>query len=70
MGKEEAASILRFARQNYVTTIDTATLYGDSEATIGRATAGLAFDIVTKTAKVGSETSADAAVDVIRIRSW
>lgn len=65
VGVEEAASILRFAHQNDVNTIDTAALYGDSEATIGHAAAGTPFDIVTKTVKVGSEASADAAADAI-----
>lgn len=65
VGVEEAASILRFARQNDVTTIDTAALYGDSEATIGHAAAGAAFDIVTKTVKIGGEATADAAANAI-----
>ncbi|MBR2687860.1 MAG: aldo/keto reductase [Aquamicrobium sp.] len=65
VGVDEASSILRFARQNDVRTVDTAALYGDSEATIGQAAAGAAFDIVTKTVKVGSETSPDAAVEAI-----
>ncbi|WP_379061433.1 aldo/keto reductase [Mesorhizobium sp. UC74_2] len=65
VGVEEATSILRFAHQNGVRTIDTAALYGDSEATLGLATAGAAFAIVTKTVKVASERSADAAVEAI-----
>lgn len=65
VGAEEAASILRFAQENNVTTIDTAALYGDSEAIIGGAAAGMAFDIVTKTAKVAGETNADAAADAV-----
>lgn len=62
---KEAASILHVARQNGVRTIDTAALYGDSEATIGQAAARGAFDVVTKTVKVGSEPTADGAVDAI-----
>ncbi|MFE0013684.1 aldo/keto reductase [Mesorhizobium sp. NPDC059054] len=65
VGLEEAASILHFARENDVVTLDTAALYGDSEVTIGRAAAGMAFDIVTKTVKVSSEASADTAADAI-----
>lgn len=68
VGVEEAASILRFARQNDITTIDTAALYGDSEATIGQAASGAAFDIVTKTAKVNGEEDASAAADAIASR--
>ncbi|WP_054308989.1 aldo/keto reductase [Mesorhizobium sp. 1M-11] len=68
VGVEEAASILRFAHDNDITTIDTAALYGNSEATIGQAAAGTAFDIVTKTVKVSSEMSADTAVDAIILR--
>lgn len=68
VGVEEAASILRFAHQNNVTTVDTAALYGDSEAIIGCAASGMAFDITTKTAKVDGEANADAAVDAIASR--
>ena len=60
----EAGTILQLGRQSGITVLDTAALYGDSEATIGRA-GGAGFDIVTKTPKVSAEPSADAAADTI-----
>lgn len=65
VGRDEVSSILHFAWQQGVRLLDTAALYGDSEAAIGAASAGLAFDVVTKTVKVGDAPDAASAVAAI-----
>lgn len=62
-GETEVAEILRCAAAAGVEILDTASLYGDSEAVLGRClTAGHAFRIVTKTPKfAGMEGPAAAA---------
>jgi aryl-alcohol dehydrogenase-like predicted oxidoreductase len=60
----EVARILAFAHANGVDTLDTAPLYGDSEAVLGRSLRSAAdFSIVTKTGKFDRRPIADEDAD-------
>ena len=45
----EAANILQVAKSSAIDLLDTASLYGDSEAVVGQAMHGQSFQVVTKT---------------------
>ena len=45
----EAANILQVAKSSAIDLLDTASLYGDSEAVVGQAMYGQSFQVVTKT---------------------
>lgn len=62
---QDVSAILDYARQRGIGLLDTAALYGESEAAIGASGHGAAFDIVTKTEKVSD--APDAATAVARI---
>lgn len=61
----EAAEIIKLAAASGVDTIDTASLYGESEAVLGSIGVG-SFRIVTKTPKFGSSLSRDTAREQVR----
>lgn len=65
----DVARILALARRAGIATLDTAALYGESEAVLGASLAGTgaadAFRIVTKTAKVGSARTEGDAVTTL-----
>jgi aryl-alcohol dehydrogenase-like predicted oxidoreductase len=64
---EEVAAILALAAHSGIDTVDTARLYGESEASIGRnSPAGADFRIVTKTPKFGNAGDAAQAADDLR----
>ena len=61
--ESEVRRILDYAAARGIRTLDTAALYGESEATIGRTLReGTSFDIVTKTTKAAGAGSAAEAV--------
>jgi aryl-alcohol dehydrogenase-like predicted oxidoreductase len=60
VGRAEAAAIIALAAKSGIDTLDSAPLYGDSEAAIGEAGAA-GFRIVTKTPKFGASSSEQAA---------
>lgn len=62
VGANEIATILRSASDDRIDTLDTASLYGESEAAIGRCEASASFRVVTKTPKFGDAASAEEAV--------
>lgn len=66
VGESEAEAILRCASRLGIDALDTAHLYGGSEAALGRLSARLTgFQIVTKTPKFGECASAGKAVDLL-----
>lgn len=63
---DAVAAILDYARARGVRLLDTASLYGESEAVLGELSASAAFDIVTKTPKFGSCHSPAEAASLLR----
>jgi aryl-alcohol dehydrogenase-like predicted oxidoreductase len=57
--KQEVFSILELAAENCISTLDTAILYGESEAVIGQVFASKNFDIITKTSKFACAKNAE-----------
>lgn len=67
VGESEVEAILRCASRLGIDTLDTAYLYGGSEAALGRSSLPLGnFHVVTKTPKFGECASAGEAVDQLR----
>lgn len=62
----EVAVIGATARAAGMDTLDTAHLYGDSEAVIGRTATLAGFRVVTKTPKFADAASAGSAADILR----
>jgi len=65
VARDDAAAILALAERSGIDTIDTAPLYGDSEAALGAAGTA-AFRIVTKTPKFGAASSPEQAAEQLR----
>ena len=63
---EEVESICRLAHGAGIDILDTAHLYGTSEAVLGATAAAAQFRIVTKTPKFGEVVSAAEASDRLR----
>lgn len=63
--QDEVEAICGLAARAGIDTLDTAFLYGDSEAVIGRTTAAAPFRIVTKTPKFADAVSGDAAAEAL-----
>lgn len=66
LDQAEAAAILTCCADAGISTLDTAHLYGDSEAVIGRCSQDPAFQIVTKTPKFGDIESEKGAAELLR----
>lgn len=67
VSETEAGQILRAAREAGIETLDTAHLYGESEAVIGRLSHATGFHIVTKTPKFDRiESPLEAAAELDR----
>lgn len=62
---EDVNSILDRAASDGISTLDTAFLYGESEAVVGRSGRQAAFEIITKTDKVSGARNAGEAADRI-----
>ncbi len=64
--EEDVRAILSLAWRSGIDTIDTARLYGDSEAVIGRSSGEAEFRIVTKTQRFGQLGNASAVVQELQ----
>ncbi len=67
VGDDAIAAILRCASNDGIDTLDTASLYGESEAAIGRNEESAAFRVVTKTPKFADASSPEEAVARLRL---
>lgn len=66
VSQREAQLILEHAREKGARILDTAALYGDSEAVLGEIACDKHFDIVTKTPKFGGCGTAAEAADMLQ----